>query len=89
MLKDQKDKGASNNEAVKSSLKSLGKAQKKMDIARLRGHAIREILQYDLIEDCPLFYEVCLARYKRHEILKPIENNLLENDYNFERKKVI
>ena len=86
MLKDKKDKGASKNEVGKSLLKSLGKAQKKMDIACLRGHAIREILQYDLIEDCPLFDEVGLARHKKHEILKPIENHLLENDYKFERK---
>ena len=51
-------------DAIKSSLKGLGKAQKKRDIARLRGSPLREILQYDLKRYCSLFDKVGLARHK-------------------------
>ena len=40
-------------DSTKSSLKRLGKAQKKIDNARSRGSPLREILQYDLTRDCP------------------------------------
>ena len=42
-----------------------------MDIAFSSGFPLREILQYDLIRDYPLFDEVGLARHKKNEILKP------------------
>ena len=51
-------------DAIKSSLKRLGKAQKKRDIARLRGSPLRKILQYDLTRYYPLFDKVGLARHK-------------------------
>ena len=31
--------------------------------------------------DCPLFDEAGLAGYKKHEILKPLESDLQEEDY--------
>ena len=40
-------------DATKSSLKRLGKAQKKIGNARSRDSRLREILQYDLTRDCP------------------------------------
>ena len=52
-------------DATKSSLKRLGKAQKKIDIAHSRGSPLHEILQYDLTRDCPLFDEVGVARHKK------------------------
>ena len=56
-------------------MKWLGKAQKKIDIACLRGSPLHKILQYDLTRDCPLFDEVGLARYKKHETLKLLESD--------------
>ena len=52
-------------DAAKSSLKKIGKTQKNMDIACSRGfYLLRQILQYNLTRDCPLFDEVGLARLK-------------------------
>ena len=52
-----------------------------MDIAHSRGFPLCEILLCDLIRDCSLFDEVGLARHKKHEILKPLESDLKEEDY--------
>ena len=73
--------------AAKSSLKRLGKTQKKIFIALSRGSPLREILQYDLTRDFPLFDEAGLARHKKHEILKPLEINLQGEDYKLNRNK--
>ena len=43
-----------------------------MDIALPSGFPLREILQHDLIRDCPLFDEAGLARHKKHETLNPL-----------------
>ena len=66
-------------------MKQLGKAEKKIHIACLSGSPLREILQYDLTRDCHLFDEVGLARHKKHEILKPLESDLQEEDYKLNR----
>ena len=62
-------------------MKRLGKAQKKMDIAHSRGFPLWEFLLCDLTRDCSLFDEVGLARHKKHEILRPLESDLKEEDY--------
>ena len=51
----------------------------------MKDYHLREILQYDLTRDCPLSDEVRLARYKKHEILKPLESDLQEEDYKLNR----
>ena len=84
----QKNRKASTEnklDTAKSSLKLLGKAQKEIEIARSRDYPLREILQYDLTRDCPLFDEVGLARHKKHEILKPLESDLQEEGYKLNR----
>ena len=51
-----------------------------MDIVRSRDFSLPKILQY-LTRYCPSFDEVGFARHKKHEILKPLESDLKEEDY--------
>ena len=51
-------------------------------IAVPKCSSLHNILQYDLTRDCPLFDEVGLTRHKKHKILKPLESDLQEEDYN-------
>ena len=53
---------------------------KKMDIVRSRDFSLPKILQY-LTRYCLSFDEVGFARHKKHEILKPLESDLKEEDY--------
>ena len=46
-----------------------------------RGFPLRKILQYDLTRNCLLFDEVGLERYKKHEIFKPLESDIKEQEY--------
>ena len=52
-----------------------------MDIARARDISLQEILKYDILPDCPLFDNIGIRPHKKHEILKPLESVLKENDY--------
>ena len=66
-------------------MKRLEKAQKEDDIALSRGFPLSEIVQYDKTRGCPLFDDVGIARHKKHEILKSLENDLQEKDYKLNR----
>ena len=66
---------------LQSHLETIRKGTKEDGYGTLERFLLGEILKYDLIRDCPLFDVVRLARYKKDEILKPLENDLKEEDY--------
>ena len=65
------------------------KGAKEDEQCRLKWFSVQNNLQFNLIEDCLLFYEVVLARHKKRKILTPRECCLLKEDRNFFKEIVV
>ena len=62
--------------------KEIGAAQKKLDIARVRGYDPHDVFSYDLVKDCFLFDSCGLMKKpSKHELVKELEKNLEQGDY--------
>ena len=82
--KNTTKKKGTNRVSAKNATKKIGKAKKKIDIARSRGYSTSEILQYDHVE-YPCFDEGNLTKQKKHKLLVPLEQLLDTPEYQFDK----